>query len=279
MMSRRSISRYRPVAMPKDDVDPIPSISASAMARGGRRAPAARRRHGAGATGDGGGGGGAGLWLSGRSAGSLLVAIGACAWAWQLQERLTQTGFTSRALRGTDRRARGSPGGYGRGHEPERRRAGGEDPRTRFRGAQALGQRLEDAPRSASACSRPQQAFRVGVDANQQTIAATQQQLGKAREDLAALQRVGGDLERLMTAPGPARPRSSAWRMRSTASTWNWRALKSASAATRSGSVRSTPSARAPTPVSASCRPAVRALQSPVAPELQPRLTQRGQRR
>jgi DNA repair exonuclease SbcCD ATPase subunit len=113
--------------------------------------------------------------------------------------------------------------------------------------------------------------FASAIAANQQTIAATQQQLGKAREDLAALQRVGGDLERLMTtARKSSQARSSASRMRSTGSTWNWRVLKSASAVTRNGSVPSTPSARAPTPVSASCRPPCAPCSPPVAPELHP---------
>jgi hypothetical protein len=79
----------------KDDVAPLPEISARREGSQAASAAVPRRRGAArggtaGSTGDGGGGAGAGLWL--LVVGSLLVAIGACAWAWQLQERLTQTG-------------------------------------------------------------------------------------------------------------------------------------------------------------------------------------------
>ena len=82
--------------MPKDDdVDPIPSISA-------RREGATRdasvprpRARGSGSSANGSGEPGrSGLpfsWLLGLS---LLLASGACVWVWQVQERLLQAGHT-----------------------------------------------------------------------------------------------------------------------------------------------------------------------------------------
>jgi chromosome segregation ATPase len=133
--------------------------------------------------------------------GSLLVAIGACAWAWQLQERLTQTGHTLERYEG-------------RIADLEDRLADTDEGMSQNAAVQAAKIRELDSEvrklwdnvwkrskERLGVLEASSKRFAAAIDANQQTIAATQQQLGKARdEDLAALQRVAGDLERLMTA-------------------------------------------------------------------------------
>jgi chromosome segregation ATPase len=186
----------------KDDVAPLPEISARREGSQAASAAVPRRRGAArggtaGSTGDGGGGAGAGLWL--LVVGSLLVAIGACAWAWQLQERLTQTGHVLERYEG-------------RIAELEDRLADTDEGMSQNAAVQAAKIRELDSEvrklwdnvwkrskERLGVLEASSKRFASAIDANQQTIAATQQQLGKAREDLAALQRVGGDLECLMT--------------------------------------------------------------------------------
>lgn len=86
--------------MPKDDdIGPIPSISA-------RREPASRgaavprsRAQGRGSAPRGRGERARGLFSAVLGL-ALLVALSACVWAWQLQERLTQTGHVMQRYAG-----------------------------------------------------------------------------------------------------------------------------------------------------------------------------------
>jgi len=74
-----------------DDISPIPSISASRDAS----APSAtvpRPRGGSRSSPKAGGGGKPGLISGIGLTAALLVAIAACVWSWQLQEKLTQAG-------------------------------------------------------------------------------------------------------------------------------------------------------------------------------------------
>ena len=83
--------------MPKDDdISPVPSLSASRdSARSGAAVPRPRGGSRNNTNGSGAGGrGGLGPLSAALLGVSLLIALGACIWAWQLQERLTQAGHT-----------------------------------------------------------------------------------------------------------------------------------------------------------------------------------------
>lgn len=183
----------------RDDVDPIPTISAR---RDGARSDAAVPRPRGGNRGNGdkssGGGAGAGVWFLVVVA--LLVALGACAWAWQLQERLVQTGHV------IDRQE-------ARIAELEDRLADTDEGMSQNATIQAAKIRELDVEvrklwdnvwkrtkERLGTLEASGKRYEQSLAANAETIAATQTQLGKAREDLASLQRVGGDLERLMVS-------------------------------------------------------------------------------
>jgi chromosome segregation ATPase len=186
----------------KDDVDPIPSISASREgARSGAAVPRPRGSTRGGGSGNGGSSAaktGTGVWIVLVLA--LLVALAACAWAWQLQERLVQTGHVLERFES-------------RVGELEARLADTDEGMNQNATVQAAKIRELDSEvrklwdnvwkRSKErfgALEASSKRFEKSIAANEETIAATQQQLGKARQELAALQRVGGDLERLMAS-------------------------------------------------------------------------------
>jgi len=84
--------------MPHDDLDPIPSIVpsrdleshyAAGQSRGARPARGKSKGGGKPPAGDAGG---AGVWTRLFLTVSLVIAAVACAWAWQLQEQLEQSG-------------------------------------------------------------------------------------------------------------------------------------------------------------------------------------------
>jgi chromosome segregation ATPase len=185
----------------KDDVDPIPAISASRD--GARGAAAVPRPRGGARTGGGSpppaaGRTGAGVWL--LLVAALLVALAACAWAWQLQEKLVQTGhvldrFESRV------------------GELEARLADTDEGMNQNATVQAAKIReLDSEVRKLwdNVWKRSKERFGVleasskrfekSIAANAESVAATQQQLTRAQQDLTALKRVGGDLERLMAS-------------------------------------------------------------------------------
>jgi chromosome segregation ATPase len=182
----------------KDNVDPMPSLSASRD--GARTGPAVPRPRGG--VRQGGttptGSTGIGVWL--LLAVALLVAILACVWAWQLQETLVQTGHV------IDRQE-------SRIAELEDRLSDTDEGMSQNTAVQAAKIRELDtevrklwdnvwksSKERFGVLEASSKRYKQSIAANGKTIAATQKQLGQAREDLAALQRVGGDLQRLMSS-------------------------------------------------------------------------------
>lgn len=182
----------------KDNVDPMPSLSASRD--GARTGPAVPRPRGGvrpgGATPTGSTG--IGVWL--LLAVALLVAISACVWAWQLQETLVRTGYV------IDRQE-------SRIAELEDRLSDTDEGMSQNTAVQAAKIRELDtevrklwdnvwksSKERFGVLEASSKRYKQSIAANSKTIAATQKQLGQAREDLIALQRVGGDLQRLMSS-------------------------------------------------------------------------------
>jgi chromosome segregation ATPase len=194
--------------MPKDeDIDPIPSISArrdGAAASAAVPRPRGSTRSGGNggnrAGGEGTGGGRPGL-LSGLLLGtSLLVALGACAWAWQLQETLTQAGHTmdryERRIADLEDRLADTDEGMSQNAAVQAAKIRELDTEVRKlwdnvwkRSRERLG-KLEASEKR----------FDNAIAANQQALDATQADLGKAMTDITQLTRVAGDMERLMTS-------------------------------------------------------------------------------
>jgi len=193
--------------MPRDDdVDPIPSISAQ---REGASTGAAVPRPRGGARTNGGSRSGVSDGSSGARPGlisgvglvlSLLVALSACAWAWQLQERLVQTGHTLE--RYEDRIA-----------DLEDRLADTDEGMSQNAAVQAAKIRELDSEvrklwdnvwkRSKERLDKLEAGEKRAagaIAANAQALEATQKDLGSALTDIAQLTKVAGDMERLMTS-------------------------------------------------------------------------------
>lgn len=182
----------------QDDIDPIPALSAR---RDGARSSAAVPRPRGGTRGSSqppSGGVGAGVWLLLVLA--LMVAVAACAWAWKLQESLEQTGHVieRQELRIAELEDRLSDTDEGMSQNAAVQAAKIRELDTEVRKLwDNVWKRSKERLDTLEANGKR---YEKSLAANQETIAATQTQLGKAREDLVALQRVGGDLERLMTS-------------------------------------------------------------------------------
>jgi chromosome segregation ATPase len=191
--------------MPRDeDIDPIPSISAR---RDGEAKGAAVPRPRGGARSNGNARGAAGTpparpgLLSGIGlAASLLIAVSACAWAWQLQERLTQAGFErerfEKRIADLEDRLADTDEGMSQNAAVQAAKIRELDSEVRKlwdnvwkRSKERLG-KLEASEKR----------FEGAIAANAQTIEATQSDLSSALTDIAQLTRVAGDMERLMTS-------------------------------------------------------------------------------
>ena len=160
--------------------------------------PRGGSRNGGGQGSASGGSAGAGVWV--LLVGVLLIAVAACIWAWQLQEALEQTGHV------IDRQE-------ARIAELEDRLADTDEGMSQNAAVQAAKIReLDSEVRKLwdNVWKRSKERLDIleatskrltqSSTANAQTISATQGELGKAQEQLAALQRVGSDLERLMAS-------------------------------------------------------------------------------
>jgi chromosome segregation ATPase len=190
--------------MPRDeDVSPIPSISArrdaeATSASVPRRRGSARGRNGAEETPPGG---------SSRSplvglaiAASLLIALGACAWAWQLQESLTQTGHLieryEKRIADLEDRLADTDEGMNQNATVQAAKIRELDSEVRklwdnvWKRADQRLDKLEAAEKRLTGA----------VAAAGSTIEATQSDLGKTRADIARLQKSAGDLERFMAS-------------------------------------------------------------------------------
>ncbi|MEE4278798.1 MAG: hypothetical protein V2I82_10075 [Halieaceae bacterium] len=195
--------------MPKDeDVDPIPSISArrdSAAASTAVPRPRGSARNGSGdgrgaARGDAAPTARPGLLSRLLLATSFFVAVGACAWSWQLQERLTQAGHTmdryERRIADLEDRLADTDEGMSQNAAVQAAKIRELDTEVRKlwdnvwkRSKERLG-KLEASEKR----------FDNAIAANQQALDATQADLGKALTDIAQLTRVASDMERLMTS-------------------------------------------------------------------------------
>lgn len=183
----------------KDNVDPIPSISAQRdgiSAQGAVPRPRGSNRGSAG--GGSGGGAGAGVWL--LLVGTLLVAGGGLAWAYTLEEKLVQTGhvlerYESRIKELEDRLSDTDEGmSQNAAVQAAKIRELDSEVRKLWDNVwKRSKERLEILENSSKK-------FDQSIAANAQSVKATQDQLGKAKQDLAALQKVAGDLERLIGA-------------------------------------------------------------------------------
>lgn len=186
-----------------DDVSPIPSISArrDADTRGGAAVP--RPRGGSRPSAKGGDGGG------GASRGplgtivlilALLVALGACAWAWQLQESLTQTGHLleryEKRIADLEDRLADTDEGMNQNATVQAAKIRELDSEVRKLWDNVWKRSKERLDQLEAGEKRV-----TGVLAsNSKTIEATQAELAKAQTSIARLQKVSGDLERLLAS-------------------------------------------------------------------------------
>ncbi len=194
--------------MPKDeDVDPIPSISARRDAAGsGDAVPRPRGGSRGGGRGNGGSRSdapaparpglvsGLGLVLS------LGIAIGACVWAWQLQERLTQAGHTmeryERRIGDLEDRLADTDEGMNQNATVQAAKIRELDSEVRKLWDNVWKRSKERLDKLEASEKR----FNGAIAANEQAVETTQADLGKAMTDIAQLTRVAGDMERLMTS-------------------------------------------------------------------------------
>lgn len=188
-----------------DDVSPIPSISAQ---RDGNVSGAAVPRARGGSRKNGSRGGGD-REVTGAKPGflstilliiALVVALAACTWAWQLQEKLTQTGhllerYEARIGDLEDRLA-DTDEGMNQNATVQAAKIRELDSEVRKlwdnvwkSTKQRLGV-LEAGAKRADA----------SVAANTKGIASTQAELTTALQDISRLKKVSGDMERLMTS-------------------------------------------------------------------------------
>ena len=191
--------------MPKDDdIDPIPSISArrDGEAKGAAvpRPRGGSRSNGGGRSPEGGAPARPGLLSGIGLVVSLLIAIAACAWAWQLQERLTQAGFErerfEKRIADLEDRLADTDEGMSQNAAVQAAKIRELDSEVRKlwdnvwkRSKERLG-KLEASEKR----------FESAIAANAQTIEATQGDLSSALTDIAQLTRVAGDMERLVTS-------------------------------------------------------------------------------
>ena len=189
-----------------DDVSPIPSISA--VREGSAPGAAVPRPRGGSRGANGGSRGEGGASTSSRpglisSVGlvlALLIALAACAWAWQLQERLTQAGHT---LERYEKRIA----------DLEDRLADTDEGMNQNAAVQAAKIRELDSEvrklwdnvwkRSKERLDKlevSEKRFASGIAANTKAVEATQADLGRAMTDIAQLTKIAGDMERLATS-------------------------------------------------------------------------------
>ena len=179
-----------------DDISPIPSISASRDG-GAPSAAVPRPRGGSRSTSkpDGGGGkpgliSGIGLFVA------LLIAISACAWSWQLQEKLTQAGHVleryEKRIGDLEDRLSDTDEGMSQNAAVQAAKIRELDSEVRKLWDNVWKSTKERLGKLEASAKRADGA----VAANAQTVKTTQADLGKALQDIARLQKVSGDLER-----------------------------------------------------------------------------------
>lgn len=193
--------------MPKDDdVSPIPSLSAKRDGSvAGAAVPRARggsRKAGARANGSERDSGAKkpGLLSTSLLFIALVVALGACAWAWQLQEKLTQTGhvlerYETRIADLEDRLA-DTDEGMNQNATVQAAKIRELDTEVRKLWDNVWTRAKERLGVLEAGAKRVDQS----VAANSQSIASTQKEVTAGLQDIAKLKKISGDMERLMSS-------------------------------------------------------------------------------
>jgi chromosome segregation ATPase len=191
--------------MPKDDdISAIPSISAK---RDNAPASAAvpRPRGGSrssnrGDKGGSGGGGRPGLLSGFMLLLALVIGLSACVWAWQLQEKLTVAGHTleryEQRIASLEDRLADTDEGMNQNATVQAAKIRELDTEVRKLWDNVWKRSKERFGVLEASAKR----FESNIAANEQTLEATQSELGRAKQDLAKLQSVAGNLDRLMSS-------------------------------------------------------------------------------
>lgn len=183
-----------------DDISPIPSISAQ---RDGALPTAAvpRPRGGSRSSGSSGDSGGRSGLLSGLGlALALLIALAACAWSWQLQEKLTQAGHTleryQTRIADLEDRLADTDEGMSQNAALQAAKIRELDSEVRKLWDNVWKSTKERLGKLEASAKRTDGL----VAGNSKSVEATQAELSKALKDISRLQTVAGDLERLMAS-------------------------------------------------------------------------------
>ena len=192
--------------MPQDDLDHIPSIVPTRDADSHRPSvpPRSTRVAGSkktgGASGGSAGGAGAGIWTRLFITVSLVVAAVACAWAWQLQEQLEQSGhlMDRYEARISDLEDRLSDTDEGLSQNTAAMAVKIKELYSEVDKLWASAWRknkakIESLEKSRTSTSK-------GLASTDKSLATVQSQLKATSGDIAKLKSVAGDLERLMTS-------------------------------------------------------------------------------
>ncbi|EED31030.1 hypothetical protein NOR53_308 [gamma proteobacterium NOR5-3] len=180
-----------------DDIPSIPSISAS---RDGESSTAAvpRPRGGSSRSAPKSDGGAKPGLLSGIGlVVALLIAVAACAWSWQLQEKLTQAGHVldryEKRIADLEARLSDTDEGMNQNAAVQAAKIRELDSEVRKLWDNVWKSTKERLGKLEAGAKRADGA----VAANTQSVKKTQTDLGKALQDIARLQKVSGDLERM----------------------------------------------------------------------------------
>jgi len=131
---------------------------------------------------------------------ALGCAVGALAWAWDLGEQLVQAGHTldryEQRIADLEARLADTDEGMNQNATVQAAKIRELDSEVR-KLWDNVWKRSKERLEVLEASSKR---FDAAISANSETLKATQSALGKAREELAQLQRVGGDLERVLSS-------------------------------------------------------------------------------
>lgn len=185
-----------------DDIDPVPSLKAQRDGAAPRTAVPRPRggSRGSGGARNGDKGGRPGLLTGTGLVVTLFIALAACTWAWQLQERLTQAGHTLERYeeRIADLEDRLADTDEGMNQNATVQAA-------KIRELDSEVRKLWDnvwkrSKERLEVLEASEKRFRSSIAANTQALESTQAELGSALTDIAQLTKIAGDMERLMTS-------------------------------------------------------------------------------
>lgn len=179
-----------------DDISPIPSISASRDS-GTRSAAVPRPRGGTGSAPKKEAAGKPGLISGIGLTSALLVAIAACVWSWQLQEKLTQAGHVldryEKRIGDLEDRLSDTDEGMSQNAAVQAAKIRELDSEVRKLWDNVWKSTKDRLGKLEAGAKRADGA----VASNTEAVKKTQGDLGKALQDIARLQKVSGDLERM----------------------------------------------------------------------------------